>query len=282
MQMIIESISSRDNPQSKLFRRLAQSNSSYKENGLVWLEGEHLCASFISSTTNVSLSSVAVSNSQSAIWLPQLQKFDASSHAGEAFKVFILPDQLMAAISALPSSAGIAFVLRFDHVETLIKSSNKSLSPTTRLIDPDAHSIILDGVQDSGNVGSILRSAAAFGVTQVLALSGSASLWSPKVLRAGMGAHFSLRLIEDLEPVDIALQVPLLATHVHAGQYLHDLQSKAEIPNPCAWIMGHEGQGISKAMLARAEKIIRIRQCGQESLNVAVAAAVCLYAGMAK
>ena len=99
---------------------------------------------------------------------------------------------------------------------------------------------------------------------------------SPKVLRAGMGAHFALNLIEGasiehLEP----LRVPLLATHVHEGDFLH----RAKLPWPCAWIMGHEGQGVSAALEARAALRIRIAQPGgEESLNVAAAAAICLHA----
>ena len=126
-----------------------------------------------------------------------------------------------------------------------------------------------------GNVGSMLRSAAAFGVRQVLALKGTAALWSPKVLRAGMGAHFGLRLVENLEEAALAdLAMPLLATSSHAAQAIHDTR----LPWPCAWVLGHEGQGISRALQARCAQTLRIPQPGgEESLNVATAAAVCLY-----
>jgi tRNA(Leu) C34 or U34 (ribose-2'-O)-methylase TrmL len=128
-------------------------------------------------------------------------------------------------------------------------------------------------VQDPGNVGSVLRSAAAFGCTQVLALKGTAALWSPKVLRAGMGAHFGLRLLEGLDEADLAaLAVPLLATDPHAGPALHELR----LPRPCAWVLGHEGQGVSTSLLAACRLHVRIPQPGgEESLNVAAAAAVC-------
>jgi TrmH family RNA methyltransferase len=124
-------------------------------------------------------------------------------------------------------------------------------------------------------VGSVLRSAAALGVRQVLALSGTAALWSPKVLRAGMGAHFGLRLIEGLEAAALAsLQLPLVATSSHADQTLQ----QAALPSPCAWVLGHEGQGVSAAVMARCAMTVRIPQPGgEESLNVAAAAAICLY-----
>jgi RNA methyltransferase, TrmH family len=130
-------------------------------------------------------------------------------------------------------------------------------------------------VQDPGNVGSILRSAAAFGVPQVLALKGTVALWSPKVLRAGMGAHFALRLLEGVDEGDLAaLQLPLVATSSHAGSLL----PAAPLPRPCAWVLGHEGQGVGAALLACCALQVRIPQPGgEESLNVAAAAAVCLY-----
>jgi TrmH family RNA methyltransferase len=141
---------------------------------------------------------------------------------------------------------------------------------------PSCSSVILDRVQDAGNVGSILRSASAFGFTQVLALTGTAALWSPKVLRAGMGAHFALRLHEGLEPVDLAaLQLPLLVTSSHDGMAL----AKVQLAAPCAWVFGHEGQGVCPELLKEAAQRIRIAQPGgEESLNVAAAAAICLHA----
>ena len=137
---------------------------------------------------------------------------------------------------------------------------------------------MLDRVQDAGNVGSLLRSAAAFGVNQVLSLKGTAALWAPKVLRAAMGAHFGLQLLEGLDPEALDdLQLPLLATSPHAGVDLH----RARLPTPCAWVLGHEGQGVSDAVRQRCALQLRIPQPGgEESLNVAAAAAVCLYESM--
>jgi TrmH family RNA methyltransferase len=138
---------------------------------------------------------------------------------------------------------------------------------------------VLDGLQDAGNVGTILRSAGAFGFRQVIAMKGTAALWSPKVLRAGMGAHFGLSLIEGVTTEALAqLGVPLLATSSHQGDYLH--QSK--LPWPCGWIFGHEGKGVSAATAALASQFVRIVQPGgEESLNVGAAAGICLHASAA-
>jgi TrmH family RNA methyltransferase len=142
-------------------------------------------------------------------------------------------------------------------------------------IEAGIASVVLDRLQDAGNVGSILRSAAALGVGQVVALKGTAALWSPKVLRAGMGAHFALRLVESAQAEALdELAVPLVATSSHALLALDE----AALPRPCAWVFGHEGQGVADELLARCALTVRIPQPGgEESLNVAAAAAICLY-----
>jgi RNA methyltransferase, TrmH family len=257
--MKIQTITSRDNIQVKAFKRLAQTSGSYKEAGQVWLEGEHLCDAYLKapSMQGMQLQKAVLSLSAKPHWLVFLEA---------VCEVIVLPDALFEHISGLPSSGGVGFVL--------------SLPGQISSIHKTAHTLVLDRVQDAGNVGSMLRSAAAFGVTQVLALQGTALLWSPKVLRAAMGAHFSLHIVEGLNVADVDLYVPILATHVHGGALLHELQVAQKIPNPCAWVMGHEGQGVSQALLDKASIRVNIAQIGQESLNVAAAAAVCMYAAM--
>jgi TrmH family RNA methyltransferase len=176
----------------------------------------------------------------------------------------VIADALLPEISGLESPAPMGFVMDL---------------PAPGALSPGAASLILDRVQDAGNVGSMLRSAAAFGFGQVIALKGTAALWSPKVLRAGMGAHFALQLVEGLAPdaLDV-LSVPILVTSSHHGGFLH----QQKLPMPCAWAMGHEGQGVSDDLMARASLKVRIDQPGgEESLNVAAAAAICLYASCA-
>ena len=141
---------------------------------------------------------------------------------------------------------------------------------------PEAPTVVLDRVQDAGNVGSILRSASAFGFKQIIAMKGTAALWSQKVLRAGMGAHFALHLVEGVGPEALQqLKVPLLVTSSHRGGLIH----ASTLPWPCAWAMGHEGQGVGEAVEALAAQHVRIAQPGgEESLNVGAAAAICLHA----
>ncbi|MDH6594565.1 TrmH family RNA methyltransferase [Variovorax sp. TBS-050B] len=247
-------ISSRDNPLLKDLRKLAQDPGAYRKLGRVWLEGDHLCRAALSRGVRPAIAVFAASFWPSA---------PAEWHLG-ATKTVVVDDDLLRGASGLESPAPMGFVLDL---------------PPPAALQPDAPSVVLDRLQDAGNAGSILRSAAAFGFAQVIALKGTAALWAPKVLRAGMGAHFGLRLIEGVAPEALdALTVPLVATSSHHGEWLH----KARLPHPCAWLMGHEGQGVSPALEARAALHIRIAQPGgEESLNVAAAAAICLHASSA-
>jgi len=246
-------ITSRDNPLVKDLRRLAHDGRAGREQRRAWLEGDHLCRAWLARGHTPGIAVFTCSS-----WPNAPQQLVRA-----AAKTVVLSDALMAAVSSLPSPAAMGFVI--------------DLPPVPNLL-PDAPTVVLDRVQDAGNVGSILRSAAAFGFTQIAALAGTALLWSPKVLRAGMGAHFALRLLEGLAPGDLApLTVPLLVTSSHHGQWLH----QAALPWPCAWVLGHEGQGVSAALDARAALRLRIAQPGgEESLNVAAAAAICLHASM--
>jgi TrmH family RNA methyltransferase len=248
-------ITSRDNPLIKELRRLSQDSTAYRKLGRVWLEGDHLCRAAL--TRGV--------KPEQAVFAESLWASAPRDWVQAAAHITVLPDALFAEISSLESPAKMGFIL------TAPASLDMRLTLPT---------VVLDRVQDAGNVGSILRSASAFGFKQVLAIKGSAALWSPKVLRAGMGAHFGLHLVEGLSGDDLdALEMPWFATSSHHGPFLHTLLAEAQLPMPCAWLMGHEGQGVSAALAERATLHVRIAQPGgEESLNVASAAAICLHA----
>ena len=247
-------ITSRDNPLLKRLRLLAQDSTAYRKQGQIWLEGDHLCRALLARRRRP-----ATAVFTESFW-PQAPHDlrDAADH------IVTVPDALMAGISGLESPAGVGFVWDL---------------PEAVGLQAGGAAVVLDRLQDAGNVGSVLRSAAAMGFVQVLALKGTAGLWSPKVLRAGMGAHFALHLVEGLAADDLRdLAVPLLVTSSHQGDLLH----QARLPWPCAWVLGHEGQGVSPALGALAAQSVRIIQPGgEESLNVAAAAAICLHASAA-
>ncbi len=248
----LPTISSRANPLLLQLRKLMRDPAAYRKAGVLWLEGDHLCRAYLARGGCARHALLAGSAADDHALL-------ALAQAG-AERSSIVADALFAELSTLESPARIGFVVD---------------APPAPELDPVAASVVLDRLQDAGNVGSILRSAAALGVTQVIALQGTAALWSPKVLRAGMGAHFALRLLDAADPAVLdALRVPLVATSSHATQTL----PAAALPSPCAWVFGHEGRGIADALLARCALTLRIPQPGgEESLNVAAAAAVCLY-----
>lgn len=244
-------VRSRDNALVKDLKRLAQDSGAYRRQGRVWVEGDHLCDAALARGLRPLL----------AIHCESFWPRGQTRYAASVTKNIVVADELMRHISGLPSPAPLACVIDLPAAPGLL---------------PDAPTVVLDRVQDAGNVGSILRSAAAFGFGQVAALAGTAGLWSAKVLRAGMGAHFGLRLVEGLALPDLdALALPLLAASPHEGDELH----RARLPWPCAWLLGHEGQGLAPVLMARADQRLRIAQPGgQESLGVAAAAAICLHA----
>jgi RNA methyltransferase, TrmH family len=247
----VKAITSRDNPLLVKLRKLAADPAAYRKLGEAWIEGDHLCSAY-RQRGGAPAQAVITEDAWSEPALRQL--------AEAAAAVAVVPAALMAGLSGLESPASIAFVVPWAGPGEL---------------RPDEATVVLDRVQDAGNVGAIVRSAAALGFTQVVALKGTAALWSPKVLRAGMGAHFGLHLIE-VADADVLknLHVPLLATSSHAERALHEVR----LPWPCGWILGHEGQGVSPALLQSCTHALRIPQPGgEESLNVAAAAAICLY-----
>jgi TrmH family RNA methyltransferase len=139
--------------------------------------------------------------------------------------------------------------------------------------------VLLDAVQDAGNVGTIMRSAAAAGVTSLVLGPGCAGAWTPRVLRAAQGAHFSLEIHEqaDLSALARHYGMASLAAVVAGGDSLYDLDLAGDV----AWIFGNEGAGISPTLIEAAGRRVSIPMARDtESLNVAAAAAICLFETM--
>ena len=136
--------------------------------------------------------------------------------------------------------------------------------------------VFLEGVQDPSNVGAIMRSAAAFGVKRVVLDQACADPWSPKALRAGMGGHFALGI---LEVSDLQLEIKnfkgtVACTVPRGGVAL----AEARFDGSLAWVFGGEGRGLAEETLRRAGLKVTIPMAaGAESLNVAAATAICLY-----
>ena len=246
-------IASRDNPLFKALRQRSKDAGTARDADTAWLEGIHLSRAFV----DAGGSPLQVVVGASALAHPEV----AALRTRLTVETTVLDDALFDSVSLLAQGVRLLAIV-----------------PRPRPIMPariDATSVLLDRLQDPGNVGSILRSAAAAGIGDVYLSPGCAAAWSPKVLRAAMGAHFHLRLFEacDLDRLRVACAVPWLATSPHAPRTVHE----ADLRGAVAWVFGHEGQGLSPS-LVDAASTVRIPQPGHgESLNVAAAAAVCFF-----
>lgn len=248
-------VTSAANPLLVRLRKHARHGNEYRRSGEAVLEGEHLCLAWAERGGARALHALVAESA----WQEGRYVELAAEHSAATV---VVPDDLLAQVSTLESPAPLAFVVPL---------------PAASALEPAAATVVFDQLQDAGNVGSILRSAAAFGYRQVIALAGTVALWSPKVLRAAMGAHFSLRLHEGASAEALAaLALPLLGTSSHTP---HILGRDALPEGAVAWLFGNEGAGLRSDIAARCHTQVRIDQPGgQESLNVAAAAAICLHA----
>ncbi|MBL8383831.1 MAG: RNA methyltransferase [Burkholderiales bacterium] len=247
-------ITSRDNPLYRRLKALGSSAQARKKEGLSVLDGAHLVEACLARGWRPELVAVG----ESALRRAEVARLAA----GAGGDVPVFADALFESLSNVEHGAGILAAVR-----------------TPRAALPDAITgdcLFLEHLQDPGNMGSLLRSAAAAGVGLVVCSPRTVYAWSPKVLRAGQGAHFRLEIVEgvDLEAARARLRVPLLATTVHGGETLYGV----DLAGPVAWLFGNEGAGVSPEMAARADRRVVIPMPGQsESLNVAAAGAVCLF-----
>jgi TrmH family RNA methyltransferase len=269
--MQFDLISSKENPLFKEIRLLQATGSKGQKarlaRGQALLEGIHLVQTWVGDpalrillTSELGLQNIEIS-----------QAVYEHLEICPDTKVFQLDSALWDLLSDLVNAP---------HITGLLDLPKSCLTPPQSIATLAGDVLILDRIQDAGNVGSILRSAAAAGFTQVVALTGCAHLWSSKVLRAGMGAHQLLDLYEGWSNQQVlsAVTAPLLAAVAGAEQELYSL--KKELLHPVAWVMGSEGQGVSEDLIAQAKGISIPIDPRVESLNVSIAAAICLFETM--
>lgn len=269
--MNFDLISSKENSIFKEIRLLQATGSKGQKarlaNGQALLEGIHLIQTWVGDSALKTLLT-----SELGLKNPEISEA-VYSHLEicPATKVFQLDSALWDLLSDLVNAP---------HIAGLLDLPKSCLTPPQSIATLAGDVLILDRIQDAGNVGSILRSAAAAGFTQVIAITGCAHLWSSKVLRAGMGAHQLLDLYEGWSNQQVlsAVTAPLLAAVAGAEQDLYS--SKKELLHPVAWVMGSEGQGVSEDLMAQAKAVSIPIDPRVESLNVSTAAAICLFETM--
>lgn len=248
-------IQAKDNPKIKHLRGLCEQANYRKKQQQSVLEGIHLIDAYLN-TPHQPISAFYLT--QAAAAHPEVQNILAQE---PAIPAYLISDALYQDVRTLGPGIDIMAV-----IQTPVAQSALAL---------DQDLLILENLQDPGNVGTLLRTAAAAGIRQVVCSTGTASIWSPRVLRAGMGAQFSLNIFEHvaLDEILARMTLPIYATSSHASQSLYQL----DLASPCAWLMGNEGQGVSETAMQQAQAIVIPQPGGQESLNVAVAGAICLF-----
>jgi TrmH family RNA methyltransferase len=267
----IEFISSKENALFKAVRLLqatgAKGQKARIANGQVLLEGIHLVQTWVGDP-----SLKVLITSELGLHHPEIaQAVHAHLEVCPNTCIYQLDKGLWALLSELVNAPQIAGLLDLPQSCLVKPQSISTLSGDV---------LILDRIQDAGNVGSILRTAAAAGFKQVLAISGCAHLWSSKVLRAGMGAHRLLDLYEGWSSQQVlsAVTAPLLAAAAEGSMDLFNIRK--ELILPVAWVMGSEGQGVSEDLMAQAKGVSIPIDPRVESLNVSTAAAICLFETM--
>lgn len=249
-------IASRDNAYFKDLRKLCQSGRERRKSGRVVLDGMHLIEAYHQHLGRPQ--EVVVSKSGSL--RPEISGYLANGLLESSVAVF--EDALFDELASVEAPTGIIAVVEQPRCQ--------------HGMDQQADAVLLDGVQDPGNLGSMLRSAAAAGFRQVLLSADCAHAWSPKVLRSGMGAHFLLDIHErcDLPAFLGGYRGQSVSTELNASDSLYTIR----FGNPVAWVFGSEGQGVRTHVAEAVTSRVLIPMPGKtESLNVAAAAAICLF-----
>ena len=245
-------IASRDNPFYKQLKKLAASGRERRQAGRMLLDGVHLVEACEAAYGSLEMLVV----SDSALERGEIARFVAGR------EITVIADALMRDLGIVETPSGLVGVAAI---------------PKRAAVDPAKDAILLDGVQDPGNVGTLLRTAAAAGIGQTLLGPGCASAWSPKVLRAGQGAQFAMNVVEEADLAGFMAGYRGTSVATTLGADACSLYA-AGLDGPLAWIFGAEGQGVRSELLAAARLRVHIPMPGAvESLNVAASAAVCLF-----
>lgn len=247
-------ISSKENPFYKELCKLATSTRNRAKTGQTLLDGTHLLSAYIASgrqPLQIIITEAAQRDDEITALLNKLPDVPLTQ----------LDDALFAVLSELKTVSGVLALITVPRLEEAAHDHRFCL--------------LLEDIQDPGNVGSMLRSAAAAGCDSVFMSQGCADAWSPKVLRAAMGGHFVLNIYEgaDLAGVASLFSGAIYAASLSANTTLYDHKLNGNI----AFAIGNEGAGLSDTMLSIAKPVTIPMPGRVESLNAAAAAAICLF-----
>ncbi len=253
-------ISSRAHPFFKQLVKLEKSTKQRKTTGITLLDGIHLIQAYHSefgAPQNLIIK-------ESSYQCTEIQQLLQQINKPSAIKVVIFSDALFTQLSPVKTPTGIMALIAIPE------------AATKRSIQQQDFCVLLETVQDPGNLGSILRSAAAAGVSDIYLSPGCTDAWSPKTLRAAMGAHFLLTIHQQSDLTEKIQQFhgSVIATSLHATKNLYQIP----LTGPVAFVFGNEGNGLSDKLLQIIKQQIIIPMPGKtESLNIATAVAICLF-----
>jgi RNA methyltransferase, TrmH family len=240
-------VRSRENPFYKWLRKLAGSARERRSQGKTLLDGEHLVEVYVDRIGPPDCLVLRESGQAAFAAVPGQERV-------------LLSDPLFDALAPTRTPAGLMALITIPSVPQV----------------GEELTVLLEDIQDPGNLGTLLRTAAAAGVEAVYLSRGCAEAWSPKALRAGQGAHFCLPVQEGSDLVSLAAALPgqVLATSPDATDAIYSL----DLTGPTAFLFGNEGAGLSRPLMDSATRRVRIPMPGgMESLNVSAAAAICLF-----
>lgn len=253
----MERVTSAQNQYVKLFRQLAVQAKARRELRQTVFEGVHVCDAYLKAG-NEPVYCVA---SDSALELPEVTAIIA--RLDDSTPVINVPDSLFHSISIVEQGVGILFIVD-------VPANGEAPALT-------GDALLIDAVQDPGNLGALLRTAVASGVKTAYISEGSASAWAPKTIRAGMGAQVVMDIYEQVNLTKLveSARVMVRATSLQAKESLYE----KDLTIPTAWIVGNEGAGVSAELLELCgDNTVMIPQDDSvESLNVAAATAICLF-----
>lgn len=245
-------ISSKDNPQYKHLKKIAGSARDRRKNNQTLIDGVHLINALADANCGVELIAVREGSESHAEIVSCLKRFPDTP-------VLILDSKLFDEISPVETPVGIIALIPIPDVDCITHTN----------------AVLLENIQDPGNLGSILRTAAAAGIDAVFLSKGCAEAWSPKALRAGMGAQFMIRVFEQQDLLEVIDEYQMsIATSLAATHSIYDLNLSGCV----AFLFGNEGAGLTPALLEKASHQVTIPMPGKvESLNVGAAVAACLF-----
>ena len=250
--MTFKHITSRDNSVFKHLKKLADSSRERRTQKQTLLDGPHLVNAYID-----------------AFGMPELLIISEGQSTNEVTGMIQKLSDINTVMFTTLMFAELAPVASPTGILALVKT------PQLPLPDVLIFALLLEDIQDPGNLGSMLRTAAAAGVQAVYLSEGCADAWSPKALRGGQGAHFALPLVEraNLTEVIAGFKGQTLATTLK-GESLYSL----DLTGSVAFVIGNEGAGLSDQLIKVASQRVRVPMPGNaESLNAAAATAVCLF-----